>query len=102
MIPAHLIGKYILEGKEPKLVKDIFEWGRWFETANRKVALTKLSNKVRVSTVFLGLDRSFGEGKPILFETMIFGGKHDDYQKRYATWGEAEVGHKQAVKLAKA
>jgi len=91
--------KYILEGKEPKPVEDVLEWGRWFETADRRVALTKLPNKVEVSTVFLGLDHSFGGDKPILFETMIFGGKHDQYQERYATWEEAEQGHKQAVEL---
>jgi hypothetical protein len=56
--------------------------------------------KVYVSTVFLGLDHSFGEGPPQLFETMIFGGEHDEYQERYSTWDEAEAGHKKACKLA--
>lgn len=93
--------KYILEGKEPKLVEDVIEWGRWFETADRHVAKTDLPNNVRVSTVFLGLDHNFLGGKPILFETMIFGGKHDQYQERYFTWEEAEKGHKQAVAIAK-
>lgn len=36
--------KYILEGKEPKLVSDITEWGRWFETADRHVAQTQVSS----------------------------------------------------------
>ena len=97
-----MVGKYILEGKEPKLVDDILEWGRWFEnTATRRVAYTELANDVRISTVFLGLDHSFGNGKPLLFETMIFGGEHDDYCERYSTWGEAEVGHLEAIKLAR-
>jgi len=26
-----MTGKYILIGKEPKLVDDILEWARWFE-----------------------------------------------------------------------
>ena len=95
-----MTGKYILEGKTPKLVEDVLEWGMWFETADRHVAQTTLSNGVRVSTVFLGLDHSFGGGKPILFETMIFGGKPNDYQEQYTTWEEAEAGHKKA--LAKA
>lgn len=93
--------KYILEGKTPKAVDDVIEWGQWFEKANRQVADTKLPHGVRVSTVFLGLDHSFGDGPPILFETMIFGGKHNEYQERYATWEEAKSGHKEAVKLAK-
>ena len=73
------------------------------ETADRHVAQTTLG-KVRVSTIFLGLDHSFIYGKkhkPILFETMIFGGKHDGYQERYAIWEEAEEGHKKAVELVK-
>ncbi len=93
--------KYILEDKIPKVVDDVLEWGKWFETADRHVAKTVLPNGVEVSTVFLGLDHSFSGGKPILFETMIFGGEHDDgYQERYSTWEEAEAGHKQAVALA--
>ena len=93
-------GKYILEGHLPKLVDDIVEWGRWFEDiTHRRVALTKVG-KLSVSTVFLGLDHNFSEdGEPILFETMIFGSSNE-YQERYHTWDEAEVGHKQAVKIA--
>ena len=93
--------KYILEEKEPKATEDLMEWANWFERADRHVAETKLANGVRVSTVFLGLDHSFNGEVPILFETMIFGGKHNEYQERYTTWDKAEDGHKQAVKLAK-
>jgi hypothetical protein len=56
---------------------------------------------VVVSTVLLGIDHSFGEAVPILFETMIFGGDHDDYQRRYHTRAEAEAGHQEAVALAR-
>ncbi|MBA7593202.1 hypothetical protein ES703_00120 [subsurface metagenome] len=91
--------KYILEGKSPKPVDDILEWGKWFETADRRVARTKMWLDVEVSTVFLGLDHSFDRGAPILFETMIFGGKHHQYQERYYTWEEAEVGHRQTCIL---
>ena len=31
-------------------------------------------NRVRVCTAFLGVDVNFGDGEPILFETVIFGG----------------------------
>jgi hypothetical protein len=56
---------------------------------------------IRVSTVFLGIDHNLsGKGPPLLFETMIFGGTHNDYQKRYSTYKEAEEGHKEACKLA--
>lgn len=56
---------------------------------------------VRVSTVLLGFDHNFSqEGRPLIFETMIFGGPHDQYQERYATLAEAVEGHKKACKLA--
>lgn len=56
---------------------------------------------VRVSTVFLGIDHGLMEPEPILFETMVFGGKLDDYTVRYTTWHEAEVGHKVIVDMVK-
>ncbi len=90
---------YILEGKTIKTVDDMMEWAKWFETAERHIAKTEISKEVNVSTVFLGLDHSFGGGTPILFETMIFGGEHDQYQDKYATYEEAEVGHVVAVEM---
>jgi hypothetical protein len=93
--------KYILEGKIAKPV-DLNTWARWYETADRHVAKSGSNEKgkVFISTVFLGLDHSFGHGKPLLFETMIFGGEHDQYQDRYSTWEEAVVGHGRACKMA--
>lgn len=84
---------YILDGKEPVKVSDVITWATWFETASRKVKHTILSQGVEVSTVFLGLDHQWGEGPPLLFETMVFGGKHDQDQWRYPTWDEAIEGH---------
>ena len=56
-----------------------------------------------VSTVWLGFDHGFGEGPPLIFETMVFGpGQEDEYQERYATAEEAKVGHQKAVEWAKA
>lgn len=91
--------KYILVGREAVKLRDLDAWARWYEKVDRVVGSTK-GNGVHVSTVFLGLDHSFGHGDPLLFETMIFGGKHDDYQERYATWQEAEEGHRKACDMA--
>lgn len=95
--------KYILINKKPVKEKDLLTWTRRFGKANRQVAHDVFpSNKgeIRVSTVFLGIDHNFsGVGKPILFETMILGGKHDGYQKRYSTWNEAVKGHIKALKI---
>jgi hypothetical protein len=55
---------------------------------------------VEVSTVFLGLDHAWGKGPPMLFETMIFGGEHDQYQERCSTWEQAEEMHRRACALA--
>ncbi len=93
--------KYILKGKKPVKIDDVEKWAEWVETAERQVAKGTYG-KVVISTVFLGLDHNFGfGGKPLLFETMIFGGKHNEYQKRYSTWEEAEKGHIKALKLVK-
>lgn len=53
-----------------------------------------------VSTVFLSLDHSHTDsGPPVLFGTMIFGGIFDDYMRRYHTWSEAEIGHRDIVDM---
>jgi hypothetical protein len=90
---------YKLEGHTPVPCEDFMEWAKWYETANRTVKQTEFPDGVKVSTVFLGLDHAFMSDKPILFETMIFGGEHDDYQERYSTWDEAEAGHQRAIQL---
>lgn len=90
--------KYILdENGDPKVV-GLIEWGEWMEVADRTVAKSQVG-EVEVSTVFLGLDHNFGDGEPLLFETMIFGGEHDGYQERYATKIEALKGHEKALNL---
>jgi hypothetical protein len=92
---------YILQNKEAIPVEDILEWAKWFETANRHVRQDTIG-KVRISTVFLGLDHQWHPNeRPLLFETMIFGGEHDEYQDRYTTWEEAERGHEEALNMVK-
>jgi hypothetical protein len=96
------LGHYILNGHEPVEIDDLLAWGEWFETADRHVARDELAPGVIVSTVFLGLDHQFGNGPPILFETMVF----DDYERgdgeRYSTWDEAETGHAAWVAMIRA
>jgi hypothetical protein len=94
-----MIDKYILKGKKAIPVEDLIEWAKWFETADRAVKQETLKNGYYVSTVFLGIDYNFMEGKPLLFETMVFKGKEGDLDMaRYSTWEEAEAGHKRIVK----
>lgn len=93
------IGKYILEGKIPVEETDLITWAKWMEKGNKVVKQTDLRKNVRVSTVFLGIDHAYLNGPPMLFETMIFGGEHDEYCERYSTWEQAEKGHEEAINL---
>ena len=54
---------------------------------------------VKVSTVWLGLDHNLGlhGEKPLIFETMIFGGDHSEDCYRYSTKEEALDGHNTVV-----
>jgi hypothetical protein len=63
---------YILdENGKPRVEPDLWTWAMWFEKADRQVAETFVGD-LWVSTVFLGLDHSWGNGPPILWETMVF------------------------------
>lgn len=92
------------------LVDQISEWARWC-TAEREagrsqhVADEYPEPGLRVSTVFLGQDESgFGVGPPLLFETMVFDerGRVRGGAIRYATWDDAEAGHKRIVAALRA
>lgn len=94
-------GRYRLEGKQAVPCPDLFEWATAFGATDRQVALDDIG-PLRISTVFLGLDHSFGHGPPLLFETIIFDGVEDAYQARSETWEQAERAHAEAVAVARA
>ena len=51
-----------------------------------------------ISTVFLGFDHQFGDGPPLIFETMVFGdGPLDNECDRYPTEADAVEGHAKMV-----
>lgn len=57
----------------------------------------------RISTVFLGIDYSWGKGPPVLWETMVFGGKLDREMNRCSgSWEQAEAMHADMVERVKA
>ncbi len=104
------MSKYILdEDKNPVACDDLDQWGKWFEgVGNRHVARTTVVSKggveYNVSTVFLGIDHDFNLPpiKPVLFETMVFGGDGDEeYCERCCTWDQAEKMHRVAVEITK-
>ncbi len=98
------IRQYILVDKKPVVELDLLKWSEWLEKNYYTGRIVKQTHHkdIFISTVFLGLDHRFGPGTPVLFETMIFGGKHDQYQERYETWEAAERGHEKALKLVRA
>jgi len=79
---------------------EIMEWGRARQDLANIIVARDERDEIMVSTVWIGIDHGWGQGPPIIFETMIFGGKHDQYQERYATRDEALAGHARAVALA--
>lgn len=94
------MSKYILEGKIPKKEDDLMAWAKWFEDGKNRNVKQDMIRGVHISTVFIGLDHSFGDSPPLLFETMIFGCEClSGYQRRYSTWEEAEAGHQAACEL---
>lgn len=89
-------GFYSRQGRE----LSASEWALSYENMTeeaRRVGWTEFGD-VTVSTVWLGMDhRLSGEGPPLIFETMIFGGPFEGEQWRYATEAEAVEGHRAAV-----
>lgn len=89
---------YVLQGTKAVPVKSIMQWATMFEnTDGRRVAFDSFEG-VEVSTVFLGINHNWGEGDPLLFETMVFtdiegGGE----MERYFIWEEAVEGHNRIV-----
>ena len=93
---------YKLNGKEIELVGGIEE----IITFNIPMSISLFKTEIgisQISTVFLSMDHSLGgvigDGRPVLFETMVFGGEHDGYQERYHTYDQAEEGHKRIVDM---
>ena len=74
---------------------NLFAWAAQFDH-DRRVAEDTLPDGTYISTVFLGLDHQFGEGPPLIFETMVFSSEDDSNEldvDRYSTETEAQAGH---------
>lgn len=70
-----------------------------------RVAMTSFGDPptVTVSTVWIGIDYSFGQAdEPLIFETMVFGGSLDQECVRTPTVREANVAHDAYVVLVRA
>jgi|SRR5581483_1218426 len=96
------------DGKTPMPVKDVLEWAKFFENGKERILRQDhfgFRGGIMVSTVFLGMDHGFGRFhpdklyRPVLWETMIFGGEHHDWQNRACSHDEALANHAEAVAL---
>lgn len=72
------------------------EWVQQFGAGDEKlVALSQVGDAI-VSTVWIGLNHQWGDGPPLIFETMIFEEGDGDWrpqQWRWSTEDEALAGH---------
>lgn len=93
---------WILDGAgTPVREPDLLKWAQWFGTNERTVAYDTIGES-NVSTVFLGLDHTFDGGAPILWETMVFGGKLNEEQDRCSGNREqAEAMHAKMISRVK-
>jgi len=94
----------------------LFEWAKLLEDKDYRIIKQEtLKNSKFISTVWLGLNHNFGEGEPLIFETMVFNankkkkfklGSKKEYESigeetdmdRYSTLEEAIKGHQKMVK----
>lgn len=86
------MNKYYHRDGRPSTLR---QWAAAFDE-DRSVAKDKVG-KVSISTVFLGLCHQFGDGPPLIFETLVFGGELDGEMDRYSTEAKALEGHKAMV-----
>lgn len=91
---------YIMQNMRPRRVQ-CFEYAAWHETHDRKIDRTMIGD-VLVSTIFCGVDQSYGCGPPLIFETRVSGRALDGETRRYATLGEAKRGHHEIVDAVQA
>lgn len=78
--------------EEPNLER----WAHWMADPHaRRVAWTEVG-EWSVSTIFLGSDHAFGNGLPVLWETMVFGPEPwNDVQWQYTSREAALAEHDQ-------
>jgi hypothetical protein len=78
----HRDGKPIVDS--PEGVPAWEQWALMFEdTKGRTVGNSRTLYGERLSTVWLGLDHNFGNGRPLIFETMLFAPDDNELRREY-------------------
>ena len=100
---------YVLDADgQPLRCDDVLVWGDWMERSRdeRMIARDRdegSDGEVVISTVFLGLDHNYyGEGPPILWETMVFNGPLNHEMQRYWSREGALIGHQEMCEKVRA
>jgi len=94
--------KYVLDTDgNPQPEGDLLAWAQWMGTGDNQVLKREQVGHVRVSTIFRGLVHGVGDTEPVLWETMVFGGKLDGLCERYASRTDALAGHAAVVAKVK-
>jgi len=77
------------------------EWAALFEDfESRVIGKSETAAGCQVSTVWLGMNHNYGEGPPLIFETLAYCDHISTNEiERYTTWEEAEAGHKRWVEF---
>lgn len=98
-----MIRHYTLNDKGEPVPCDLWGWAKMLES-REGVVKQEYVGKTKISTVFLGMDHNFLRltKEPILWETMVFGGKLDGEMRRCAgNRSDAIRMHKRMVALVK-
>lgn len=92
---------YILDDNgEPVAETDVLAWSAWHADKHDRCALGRTERGgVVVSTVFLKFDHNVLGDKPVLWETLVFGGERNGTRWWYETRAEAQAGHAKACEL---
>ena len=97
-------GPYYILNEEKETVRvDVMQWAQWFHDKGklRLIQVTELPDGLKVSTVFIGIDHSFGlSDSPKVFETMVFNGDDSIFCERCATYDQALAQHESAIDWA--
>ena len=76
--------KYVLDAAgNPQPEHDLLAWAQWMGTGDNSVIKREQVGRVRVSTVFLGLDHGWGTGQPLMLG--------DDGLRRQIGWNVRAV-----------
>jgi hypothetical protein len=94
---------YILDEQDRPLLVNQTEYDRWHKSLPDDIMKTSFgftlardeTKGVCVSTVYLGMDHGYGEGLPVLWETMVFtDDERDGYSERATSRSEALESHR--------